>query len=128
MTASSPNELIAGFLHSSLPKVMGEPTFKDLKIIHHYLNTNVMSVSSYKGGGRHGHFGQIMTNDEYFSLATDVFTDPDNPGSTAVHPENATAARIAEANRAHAEVVRVYRTYHNVDRAFKKLVIEAFED
>jgi hypothetical protein len=27
MTASTPDELIAGFPHSSLPKVTGEPTF-----------------------------------------------------------------------------------------------------
>jgi hypothetical protein len=45
MNASTPDELIAGFLHNSLPKVMGEPVFKDLNIICHYLNTNAMSVS-----------------------------------------------------------------------------------
>jgi hypothetical protein len=46
-----------------------------------------------------------MTNDEYFALATDIFTAPDNPGATPVHPENATAARIAEANRAHTKEI-----------------------
>jgi hypothetical protein len=79
MTASTHDELIAGFLHSSLPKVIGDPTFEDLKIICRYLNTNVMSVSSYEEGGRHGHLGLIMTNDENFVHATDVFTAPDNP-------------------------------------------------
>jgi hypothetical protein len=68
-----------------------------------------------------------MMNDEYFALAMDVFTAPDNPGATPVHPENATAARIVEANRAHTEEICVYCTYHNVDQAFKKLIIEAFE-
>jgi hypothetical protein len=128
MTASTPNELIAGFLHSSLPKVTGEPTFEDLKIIRLYLNTSAISVSSYEGGGRHGHLGLIMMNDEYFALATDVFTALEKPGSTHVHPDNATEARIAEANRSHTEATRVYRTYHNVNQAFKKLSIEAFED
>jgi hypothetical protein len=32
MTASTPDELIAGLPHSSLPKVTGEPTFEDLKV------------------------------------------------------------------------------------------------
>jgi hypothetical protein len=63
MTASTPDELIVGFPHNSLPKVTGEPTFEDLKIICHYLNTIAMSVSSYDGGGRHGHLSIIMTND-----------------------------------------------------------------
>jgi hypothetical protein len=53
MMASTPDELIAGFPHSSLPKVTGEPTFEDLKVIRWLLNTNAMSVASYEGGGRH---------------------------------------------------------------------------
>jgi hypothetical protein len=81
MTASTPDELIAGFPHSSLPKVTGEPTFEDLKVIRRLLNTNAMSVSSYVGGGSHGHLGIIMTNEEYFSISANVFPLPDNPGA-----------------------------------------------
>jgi hypothetical protein len=84
MTTSTPDDLIAGFPHSSLPKVTGEPTFEDLKVIRRLLNTNTMSVSSYVGGGRHGHLGIIMTNEEYFSIPADVFPLPDNPGH---HPK-----------------------------------------
>jgi hypothetical protein len=51
MTASTPDELIAVFPHSSLPKVTGEPIFEDLKVIRRLLNTNAMSVASYEGGG-----------------------------------------------------------------------------
>jgi hypothetical protein len=46
MMASTLDELIAGFPHSSLPKVTGEPTIEDLKIIRRLLNTNAMSVAS----------------------------------------------------------------------------------
>jgi hypothetical protein len=63
MTASTPDELLAGFPHSSLPKVAGEPTFEDLNVIWRLLNTNSMIVS-YVGGGRHGRLGIIMTNEE----------------------------------------------------------------
>jgi hypothetical protein len=31
-------------------------------------------------------------------------------------------------NQAHTEATRVYRTYHNVDQAFKKMIIDNFED
>jgi hypothetical protein len=68
-----------------------------------------------------------MMNDKYFALASDFFTAPENPGATPVHPYNATAARIAEANRAHMEAICVYHTCNNVNRAFKKLIIDAFE-
>jgi hypothetical protein len=128
MTASTRDKLIAGFPHNSLRKVTGEPMFEDLKIILCYLNTNTMIVSSYEGGGWHGHLGLILTNDKYFALATDIFTAPENPGATPVHPYNSTSAQIAEANREHTEEICVYRTYNNVDQAFKKLIIYAFKD
>jgi hypothetical protein len=94
MTASTPDELISGFPHSSLPKVTGEPTF-DLKVIRRLLNTNAMSVSSYVGGGRHGHLGIIMTSEEYFAIAADVFLVHDNPGASPEVVVRTTAAVIA---------------------------------
>jgi hypothetical protein len=95
MTASTPDELIAGFPHSSLPKVAGEPTFEDLKVIWRLLNTNNMSVSSYEGGGHHVHLGIIMTNDKYFAVAVDVSPVPNNPGPSAAVVTVMTAAVIA---------------------------------
>jgi hypothetical protein len=96
MTASTPDELIAVFPHSSLPKVTGQPTFEDLKVIRRLLNTNAMSVASYEGRGRHGHLGIIMTNEEYFAIAVDVFPVPNNPGPSAAVVADMTAAVIAE--------------------------------
>jgi hypothetical protein len=128
MTASTPDELIVGFPHSSLPKVTGEPSFEDLKMIRRLLNTNAMSVASYEGGGRHGHLGIIMTNEEYFAVALDVFPVPNNPGPSSAVVAGVTAAVIAETTRLHKETTQVYRTYHNVDQAIKKLIIEAFDD
>jgi hypothetical protein len=128
MTASTPDEIIAGLPHSSLPKVTGEPTFEDLKVIRRLLNTNYMSVASYEGGGRHGHLRIIMINEEYFAVAVDVFPVPKNPGPSAAVVAGMTAAIIAETTRLHKEATQVYRTYHNVDQAIKKLIIESFDD
>jgi hypothetical protein len=124
MMASTPNELIARFPHSSLPKVTGEPTFEDLKVIWRLLNINDMSIASYEGGGRHGHLGLIMTNEEYFAIAVDIFPIPNNPGPSAAVVAGITTAVIAETTRLHKEATQVYRTYHNVDQAIKKLIIK----
>jgi hypothetical protein len=126
--ASTPDGLIAGFPHSHLPKVTWEPTFEDLKVIRRLLNTNATSVASYEGGGRHGHLGIIMTNEEYFAVAVDVFPVPNNPGPSAAVVADMTAAVITETTRLHKEATKLYRTYHNVDQAIKKLIIEAFDD
>jgi hypothetical protein len=87
-----------------------------------------MSVASYEGGGRHGHLGIIMTNEEYFAIAVNVFAVPNNPGPSAAVVADMTAAVIAETTRLHREATQVYRTYHNVDQAIKKLIIESFDD
>jgi hypothetical protein len=86
-----------------------------------------MSVASYEGGGRHGHLSIIMTNEEYFAIAVEVFPIPNNPGPSVAGVAGMTAAVIAETTRLHREVTQLYRTYHNVDQAIKKLTIESFD-
>jgi hypothetical protein len=36
-------------------------------------------------------------------------------------------AQITETNRAHTEATFIYHTYHDVDQAFQKLIVDAFE-
>jgi hypothetical protein len=87
-----------------------------------------MSVSSYEGAGRHGHLGLIMTTVEYFAVATGVLLPPKNPGPVATVVTGVVGVQIAETGWLHAAVKRVYCTYHNVDQAFKKILIAEFED
>jgi hypothetical protein len=87
-----------------------------------------MGVSSYEGGGRHSHLSIIMTIAEYFAVATNVLLPPNNPGPAATIAVGMTAVQISETARLHTNATRVYRTYHNVDQAFKKMIIDAFED
>jgi hypothetical protein len=128
MTASTPDELIVGFPHSSLPKVTGEPTFEDLKVIRQLLNTNAMSHASYEGGGHHRHLGIIMTNEEYFAIVVELFPVPNNPVPSAAVVAGMMAVVIAETTRIHREATQVYRTYHNVDQDINKLIIESLDD
>jgi hypothetical protein len=87
-----------------------------------------MSVASYESGCHHGHLGIIMTKEEYFAIAVDVFPVPDNPGLSAEVVAGMMASVIAETTRLLRQATQVYRTYHNVDQAIKKLIIEAFDD
>jgi hypothetical protein len=87
-----------------------------------------MSIASYEGGGRHIHLGITITNEEYFAIAVDVFPVPNNPGPSAAVVVGITASAIAKTTRLHQEATQVYRTYHNMDQAIKKLIIEYFDD
>jgi hypothetical protein len=69
-----------------------------------------------------------MTNAEYFTIAVDVFPVTNNPGPSAAVVEGMTAVVISETTGLHGEATQVYRTYHNVDQAITKLIIESFND
>jgi hypothetical protein len=69
-----------------------------------------------------------MTNEEYFTIAVDVFPVPNNPGPSAAVVAGMMASVIVETTRLHREATQVYRTYHTVDQAIKKLIIESFDD
>jgi hypothetical protein len=126
--SSTLDKPIVGFPYSTLPKVTGEPTFKDINIIHLLINANAMSISSYEGGGQHGHLGIVMTNAEYFAVATDVFLPPENHGPAATIVTGMRGVQLAEMGRLHTAVTRTCRTYNNVYQALKKMIIDAFED
>jgi hypothetical protein len=72
--------------------------------------------------------GIIMNNEEYFAIVVDVFPVPANLGPSAAVVAGMTAAVIAETTRLHREATQLYRIYHNVDQAIKKLIIESFDD
>jgi hypothetical protein len=69
-----------------------------------------------------------MKKEDYFAVAVDVFPVPYIPGPSATVVADMTASVIAETTRLHKEATQVYRTYHDVDQAFKKLIIESFDD
>jgi hypothetical protein len=68
-----------------------------------------------------------MTNEEYFAIAADVFPVPDNPGASPEVVVGMTAAVVAELTRLHRDATKVYHTYHNVEHAIKKMILEAFD-
>jgi hypothetical protein len=69
-----------------------------------------------------------MTNEEYFAIAADVFPVPNNPGASPEVVVGMMTAVIPELTQLHCEATQVYHTYHNVDQATNKLILEAFDD
>jgi 6-pyruvoyl-tetrahydropterin synthase len=55
------------------------------------------------------------------------FPVPASPGPSAAVVADMTVVVIAETTRLHREATQVYRTYHNVDQAIKKLIIKSFD-
>jgi hypothetical protein len=57
-----------------------------------------------------------------------VFLPPENPGPADTIVAGMMGVHIAEMGRLHTAMTHIYRTYNNVDQAFKKMISDAFED
>ena len=53
------------FAHPVLTKITSKPTYSSLKILKDELKANAASVPSDLGGGKHGHLGLVLKDDEY---------------------------------------------------------------
>ena len=51
-----------------IEKIHGEPSYESLKKLKNQLKTNTQSLSSYLGGGEHGHLGLVLIPEEYAFL------------------------------------------------------------
>jgi hypothetical protein len=87
-----------------------------------------MRVSSYEGGGQHVHLRFIMTNVEYFTVATVVFLSPENLGPVTKIIAGTMGVQIAEMGQLYTDATCIYLTHNNVDHEFKKMTINALED
>ena len=67
MTGST-DDIVRGFPHQELPKIVGEPTFDLLQDTHRKLSTNAASVPTALGGGAHGYLGMTTPGNTYFAL------------------------------------------------------------
>jgi hypothetical protein len=102
------------------------PTHASLQLAQLELNSNATSVHSTGGDGLFGHLVLTMQPARYAALTNAVpFVVPVHPGADPVHAAGATGPQITETNRIYLAAVNTFRTYHSVDRALRKQLLEA---
>jgi hypothetical protein len=103
------------------------PTHATLQVLQRQLNANAMAVHSHHGGGLHGHLALVVSPARYAILTNNAapFPPPAAPPADAIIPAGATAAQIAEAVRTHAEDIRVFRCFHDTDKALVRAIMAA---
>jgi hypothetical protein len=121
----SPEDFITSFPHQ-IPKIQGPPTYDALSLAKDALKANAASIPSTRGGGDNGYFGLVLSPAAYATVNATAFNIPDFPGA---QPANlaGSAAVIQEAVCQHAEDLREWRKYVNVNQVLKKQLINAVE-
>ena len=127
-SARTPEDYIASFPNPVLLAIQGEPTYEQLAVVKSQLAENAASVSSSRGGGGHGYLGLIMTPAGYLTLTGHAFVLP-NQVETVVTIDgiNPTQAQIQEQVRQHAEMLREWMEYNNLELALKIQQTKAIE-
>lgn len=121
-------KIIETFPHKSINKIEGTPTFAILQDIQIQLNANAASVQSNLGDGLLGLLHLTVTPATYDTLSQVPFVVPVNPGPLPQFNARATSREVAAARAQHEENLRVFREYHNTDKALKSLLINAVDD
>jgi hypothetical protein len=105
-----------------------DPTFENLQVMQVQLNANAASIHSDCGDvSVNGHLTLMITPTDYAlrSINHVTFTPPTNPQAVHAHAVDATAAQIAEDNRAHVHQRQEFNHCHNVDKTLRTQLIAA---
>ena len=89
--------------HSSIPPIIGQPTYSYIHKIHQFLSSNAASIQSNLGCGTLGLIYLSLSPTVYATLSATPFVSPPNPGATATISPAATASQISSIRRAHDE-------------------------
>ena len=110
------------------PATLNEPPcYATIRKMQTELNANAASVHSNAGNGVHGYLILTMIQAEYLNVTgSDVeFEVPKNPTLAPDHSDDSTAVHFNETNRQHKEDQLIFKTFHDLDRALCKLILEA---
>ena len=121
--ASSYETIFANFTECPLAPLEDIPTYNYLTELNAYLNACSASVPSDLGCGTLGYLVLTTSPAVFAILCATPFIEPVHPGATPLIPDPLPpAAAIGVITREHAEDSRVFREYHNVDKACKKVI------
>ena len=125
---ASIDKILEAMPHSSIPPIIGQPTYSSIHEIHQFLSSNAASIQSNLGCGTLGLIYLTLLPTVYATLSATLFVPPPNPGATATIPSTATALQTSSIRRAHDDSQEVFKEYDNTDKALKKLLISAVDD
>ena len=125
---ASIDKILVAMPHSSIPPIIGHPTYSSIQEIHQYLSSNAASIQSNLGHVTLGPIYLTLLPTVYATLSATLFVPHLNPGATATIPSAATASQTSSIRQSHNESQEIFKEYNNTDKALKKLLTSAVDD
>ena len=108
-----------------LTRIVGEPTFTTLQLLHKELKRNASSEDSTEGGGNNGFLFLVLPTAEFEAIDDAMpFIRPVHPGTLTI-PPGATAAQSTTLRDAHEEAIRVFDEVIGMENALKRQIQQA---
>ena len=108
-SVSSPDEMIASFPNSVLPKITPEQHYESLVELRDALKDNYSSISSRRGGGMYGYLGGLRPAAVYAIVAPGTaFVIPPDPGPLII-PSGTNSVTSGNLHCDHSEAVREFK-------------------
>ena len=115
ITVSSPDEMIASFPHSTLPKNASEPHHESLVAMRYAMKENYASIPSIRGGGTYGYLKGLLSDAMYVNIAPGTaFIMPPDPGPLVIQTVS-TNINSENLNRYHSEACREHKEWVNLE-------------
>ena len=93
-------KFIETFLVPTLTKIVGQPTYENIKELNEEINVNEASIVTAQGGRAQGHLELTVSPTVYATFSNTPFVQPTMP--IVVNPTNLQGPQIAEANQIYA--------------------------
>jgi hypothetical protein len=87
-----------------------------------------MQTQLQSGGGAHGHMGIIVTRVEYSAISATPWVEPYNPGAIPIIETGTNAIDDFQIARLHDEFIRIHTNHINLDKALKRIILEAYDN
>ena len=123
---ASIDKILKAMPHSSIPPIIGQPTYPSIHKIQQYLSSNATSIQYNLGCGTLDLIYITLSPTVYATLLATLFVFPPNPGATVTIPSTATASKFSSIRRAHDESQEIFKEYDNTDQALKKITDQSY--
>ena len=125
LSITTVEKYIETFPIPTLTRIVGQPTYEQVKELNEELNANAASIVTTRGGGAHGYLAITVSPTIYATLTSTAFVAPTMP--PPVDPAGMTGPQIANANRIFNEQKAEFHSYINLQNALKKQLIAAVD-
>ena len=125
LSITTVEKFIETFPIPTLTRIVGQPTYEQVKELNEELNANAASIVTTRGGGAHGYLAITVSPTIYATLTSTAFVAPTMP--PPVDPAGMTGPQIANANRIFNEQKTEFHSYINLQNALKKQLIAAVD-